>query len=729
MPSPGLLLLCLCVSPWSAAPGDPAPGAPSGPVGESPLPGGETDGSASDGQETLVTARKQSEPLADLPGSATVIDAEELRRAELRTVTEAARRVPNMLFSEFTARRLAFPFVRGIGSGLNDPAVITYVDDVPQFGFGGTNLPLFEVESLEFLRGPQGTLYGRNALGGLIHVHSARPSPESEWRVGAGYGSYDERELSLTYSGPLAGAVSGRLGVLDTQRDGYTKNLATGHRVDDRDSLFGRARVLYAPSSDSELELSFFGERARDGGFGLNFLQDMPLLGITGLDNRSHQINQDFEGDTSRDVLSPSVVYRILGDGTDFTSISAYERWRVRETSDFDFTPIDGVRRRAQEEQSYFYQELRLGTSADRPVQLTEGTDLHWLLGLSGFLSDSSREAANNFRPGGEGIFFPVGSAGIETSSGDFQDVGLALFGQARVVLEERVEFTLGLRGDLESKEVDRLRTFTQGGFTFPVDQGSEDKSFSQLVPLLALAYHVDEKSLLYVQAAGGFKAGGFNLAAPGQTSFDPEKSWSYELGYRTSFADGRYRLGAALFQVDWSDMQLSLFDPLVGGYIDNVGESTSRGVELEGSAGLVEGLDGFASLGILDTEIDEFVDPFGNDTSGNSLPFAPDSTWSLGLQYGGALPSTGSWYLRGDYTSVGDFFYDAGNLAGDSYGLVNLQAGVVKGSTGLSLWVRNAFDEEYVPVAFQPSPVDPSVFVGESGAPRVIGFTLSFNL
>src|SRR5688572_10105683 len=209
--------------------------------------GGGTEDGNSDGRnpdDTVVTARKLSEPLADVPLSVSTLAGRELELERLLTVRDAAARVPNVFVSEFTSRRLSFPFVRGVGSGLGDPAVITYVDDVPQFGFGGTNLPLVAVERLEFLRGPQGTLYGKNALGGLIHVRGRRPGAEPRAVIGAGTGNDDLRELSGSYSGPLGPGLSGDLGLFSSQRDGYTTNNLTGDDVDDRDGTFGRGRLL-----------------------------------------------------------------------------------------------------------------------------------------------------------------------------------------------------------------------------------------------------------------------------------------------------------------------------------------------------------------------------------------------------------------------------------------------------------------------------------------------------
>ncbi len=668
--------------------------------------------------ETLVTARKQAESLERVPLSVSVLDARELEDFRVLEVSDLVSRLPNTVFSEFSARRLSFPFVRGIGSGLGDPAVITYVDDVPQFGFGGTNLPLFALERVEVLRGPQGTLYGRNALGGLIHLRGRRPASERRIDVGTSFGSDDLREYSGSFSGPLGAGLTGDAAILASERDGFTTNDFTGHDLDERDGFFGRGRVLWSPSAGSEFDFTLFGERARDGGFVLSELDALRA--------NPHHVDQDFEGLTNRDVLSPSLVYRASGDELDFTSVSSWQTWDVLETSDFDFSPIDGVRRRSEEEQRYLYQELRLGSAPGDGRR----AEFAWLVGASGFRSDAERQAANHFRPGGAGIFFPPGSEGIDLNDGQFDDSGLALFGELRLPLGEALELGAGLRYDREDKRVERTHTFDPGSGPFVLGQSEDHRTFDELVPMASLAWHVDEETLLYARAAEGWKAGGFNLSAPsGAEDFDSETAWSYELGWRRSFDEQRTHLGVTAFFIDWQDMQLSQFDAGAGGYVSNAGAAESQGLELEARREFAPGLEGFATLGVLDTEIQEFTDSFGTDTAGNELPFAPDHTWSLGLRTGGELPSGAQWSLSGDYARAGDFFYDAGNRAGDAFGLANLRLGLDSATYGVALWVRNAFDEEYETVAFQPSPVDPDTFVGESGAPRVLGFTLSFHL
>ena len=633
----------------------------------------------------------------------------------MRTVEEAVARVPNLRMTEFSARRLSFPYVRGIGSGVGEPAVVTYVDGVPQLTLGSSNLPTVGLERLEVLRGPQ-PLYGRNALGGVLHMVSRRPGGTPESFAGITFGDHDLFEVFGGYRGPVGDSGNTlALDVLSSQRDGYTKNIVTDNHVDDRDAFYGRGQLYMNPSDDSELRVGVYAESARDGGFVLAPLDD--------LKDTPHEIAQDFEGVAERDVFAPSVVYERFGDETTFTSITSFTDWDVLETSDFDFTAIDGIRRETKEDQSYFYQEVRW---ASEPV---EGDNLRWVAGASLFSADSGRSAANEFRPDGAGIFFPPANVGLDTNRGDFDDLGYGVFGQVAYTLDNGLELALGLRYDREEKEADLNHTFESGGFTFVDEDNSFDDDFDELVPSLSAAYPIDENSAVYATAAKAFKAGGFNLSAPAdQFVYEPEEATSYELGYKRRWAEEGVGLRLAAYMIDWEDMQLSLFDPMAGGYIDNAGESQSAGFEVELDARLSDELDAFFSFGSSDTEFDSFTDSYGNDNTGNSLPFAPDQTVAIGGQYSTEVSSDLRFVARVTYQSVGDFFYDASNLGEESFDLLDLRAGLRHGDWSFDFFVRNALDEEYFPIAFQASPLDPTFFISETGAPRTLGFTLRYS-
>ncbi len=668
----------------------------------------------------IVTARRRAESIQDVPQTITAIAPSRIGDGGATNIKEAARYVPNMLVPEFSSRRLSFPYVRGIGSGQGDPAVATFIDGVPQLTTSSTNIPLVDVERIEFLRGPEGVLYGRNTIGGAIHILTRTPSDATRIGGGLSYGRFNQVRGDVTFETPLvANELFLSASVQHAERDGYTKNDFTGNDVDSRDSWFGRGQLYWTPDDVNEFKFAIYGQRARDGGF--------VLSDLGGLKSRPHRINQDFEGDVDRDIVAPSLTWKHSADDFELTSITGVQDWSIHESADFDFMAIDGIRRFTDEDQTYGYQEFRAASPDDQPIDLGEGRTLRWLAGISGFVSSSKRSAANVFRPAGAGILFPPSRVGTDRASGSFDDHAFALFGQVTIGLAEGLEVTGALRYDYESKEADARRTFKSGAFTVPTGAFKQRERFDEFMPRASIAYRYSESVLGYGLVARGFKAGGFNLTAPsaGLNAFRPETSWTYELGVKTDWWDKRVRANASVFFVRWEDMQLSQFDRNSGGYIANAGRSESRGVEVELSATPYKGLDVFAGFGALDTEFKRFVDSFGQDVRGKDLPFAPKTTLSLGAEYSREVSDTISVFARAEYFHVGKFYYDAGNLGSERYELANFRLGIGGHRWRVFGWIRNAFDERYSPVAFQPNPANPSQFVGENAAPETYGFSV----
>lgn len=667
-----------------------------------------------------MTARKWEELPGEVPRSVTTVPGEQIRDAGIREVRQAARYVPNMIVTEFSSRRLSFPFVRGVGSGQGDPAVGTFIDGVPQLQVSSTNLPLLDVERVEILRGPHGALYGRNTIGGAMNIISRRPSSKTEVDADVTFGNFALQEYRIVGSVPIErDKLSVSFAGVHQRRDGYTDNDFTGNDVDDREMFFGRAQVLWTPDTENEVRFSVHSESSRDGGF--------VLSDYNGLRARPNKISQDYEGFADRDVLAGSLTWTRSGDEVDFTSITAGQWWDIEESTDFDFSALDGVRRFTTADQTYVYQELRFASAEDRPIVLSSEAELKWLWGVSGFWSDSEQGAANEFRPGGAGIiFFPPQVAGTDQATGSFDSYAAAAFAQATIDWKESWEFTGALRYEYESKDADIDRRYLVMGFPATQASTSADESFDEILPRLSVSYQWSEELMAYVLAARGFKAGGFNLTAPsGSETFGPEKSWTYEAGFRSSSREGKVVVAGSLFFIEWDDMQLSQFNAQTGGYVTNAGQSTSMGAEIEIVSRPIEGVQLFAGVGVLDTEFDRFTDQFGADVSGKDLPFAPENSGNVGIQVSKPIDDGLTCYVRAEHFHVGDFFYDAGNLKAESYNLTNFRVGLGGEQWRIDGWIRNAFDNDYIPVAFQPNPGDPTAFVGESAAPQTYGVTL----
>jgi iron complex outermembrane receptor protein len=260
-----------------------------------------------------------------------------------------------------------------------------------------------------------------------------------------------------------------------------------------------------------------------------------------------------------------------------------------------------------------------------------------------------------------------------------------------------------------------------------PSQEIDAEGNFSNLSPQVAIAYRLQPDRMVYGAIARGFKAGGFNAASPpGFQAYGEEQTWNLEGGVKTAWRGGRVIANAALFRIDWDDLQLNLPNPLVPAqfYIANVGGAVSTGAELEIDARLRDGLEVFSAIGFTSAEFEAGSISSGMSVGGNEIPNTPDYTATFGAQVSRALETDRTIYGRAETTFYGAFRYDDLNRAGqEAYSLTNLRAGIRAGSLFAEAWVRNAFDTRYVPVAlpFDPA-LAPSGFLGEMGAPRTFG-------
>lgn len=669
--------------------------------------------------DVTVTAQKEPAKAQDLPVSLTAVTAESLVRAGVSIVSDAALTAPNAIFTEFTARKLSNARFRGLGSSPANPAITTFVDGVPVLNANASSMELIDVDQIEFVRGPQSALFGRNTLGGLINISSARPSL-GKWtgRLVAPLGDNGAREIRGSISGPLTSTLALGIAMGHGERDGFTTNSITGNVIDDRKGTFGKAQLLWTPNSQWETRLIVSGERSRDG--------DYALSDLAGLRQNPFTVARDFEGYQNRDLASATLLARYEGSRVSLTSTSGYLRWETRDVTDLDYTPLNLVKRDNTEEARQFSQELRLASSASAPVTLSGSTKLAWQVGAVMFTQNYEQDAINGFAPFLLSPFlgFPINQ---HAPKGTIDDLGMGAFAQATLTFSDRVDLAIGARADRETKEA-ALDTFFDPMIAPPAPV-NEKVTYSNISPNASLTFHVRPGSIVYATAGRGYKAGGFNpTAPPSEESYGEESTWTVEGGTKTSFADGRVIANAAVFYIDWTDLQLNLPIPTAPGqfYISNVGGATSRGAELELMARAAAGVDIFGSLGVTRARFSEGSTSSGADVSDNRLPFTPEFTASVGMQVNRQIRSNIKAFGRAELVRYGKFDYDDANSAGqEAYSLANFRAGVdVRGVT-IEGWVRNAFDTRYIPTAFSYPLFAQSGFVGETGRPRTLGITL----
>jgi iron complex outermembrane recepter protein len=666
-----------------------------------------------------VTAQKEPADPQNLPVSVTLVPLEALWNGGMTTIGEAAIFAPNTYFTDFSARKLSNPRFRGLGSSPANPAVTTYIDGVPQLNTNSSSIELLDVNQIEFVRGPQSTLFGRNTLGGLVNVTSARPSL-SKWTGSAAvpFGNFSAYDVRANVSGPIGRKAAVGLAIGHAERDGFTTNDITGHDIDHRDATFGKGQLLLTPTAAWEARLIYTGERARDG--------DYALMDLDALRARPLHVARNFEGRTDRTVHATTFLARHEGRQVTFNSTTGFVRWKTFDETDLDYTPFLSLTRSNAEKDAQFTQEFRFASAPTAALPLGDKVTLKWQAGVFLFTQSYEQDAINNFPAFTLSPFIPVAVA-QHSPAAELDDTGIGLYGQGTIALS-RVDITLGARFDRENREAN-LSTFFVAPFPIaPAVDVDTEKSFANVSPQAAVSFRVTSDAMAYVAVNGGFKAGGFNPASPaGADAYDEEKSWNVEGGLKTSWASRRVTANVAVFTIDWNDLQLNLPNPGVPGqfYIANVGGARSNGFEAEVKGRAQEGVDLFATFGYTRARFGAGTYSSGVSVAGNAIPNTPDYTASFGAQLSRALTPAVTLYGGGEAVFYGGFKYDDMNLAGqDAYSLANLRAGARGGRLFAEGWVRNAFDTKYVPVAFAYGQLAPSGFVGESGRPRTFGIT-----
>jgi iron complex outermembrane receptor protein len=666
----------------------------------------------------IVTAQKEPADIKEVPASVTAVTAGTIASSGLLSVTEAALFAPNTVFTEFTARKVSNARFRGIGSSPANPAVTTYIDGVPQLNSNTSNIELLDVGQIEFVRGPQSPLFGRNTLGGVVNVTSAKPS-RSRWTgsVLAPIGNNGLWDVRGNASGPVLDNAAISVAVGKQQRDGFTTNAATGNKIDSRDGTFAKAQFLMQPNANWEARVIYAYERDRDGDYALGDLAAIRATPFT--------VNRNYEGFTNRDINNTTINVRGTGEYFAVESTTGVIKWNTEDSTDLDYTPLPLATRDNSEESTQFTQQIRV-FSPDGAAWRLGSMTLKWQAGLEFFNQGYDQDAVNRLNASvlSPQINFPVA---MHSPLAEIDTSGIGLFGRATVAVNDTIDVSAGLRLDHETSDA-HLNTFFEPAVSTALVV-AEKESFTDISPQFAVAYRVRPEQMAYASAARGYKAGGFNpTALPGSEAYGEEHAWHIEAGWKSTLAAGKIAANAAVFHINWDDLQLNVPNQFVPGqfYISNVGGARSTGFEADVTARPRPDLDVFAVLGITRARFSDGSAANGVDVSDNTLPYTPDYTATFGGQMTRAITSAINGYGRAEIVLTGTFQYDEGNTQSqDRYSIVNLRAGARHKRLFAELWLRNAFDTEYVPIAIPYPGFAPSGFIGENGRPRTFGISV----
>ena len=726
-------------------------------------------------EEVVITSSvRETNELRNIPASISIVSPRELRNNRMESLPELSAFVPNLFIPSYGSRVSTPIYIRGIGARSGAQAVSLYVDGVPIFNPSAFDFQFQDIQRIEVLRGAQGTLYGRNAIGGIVNIYTLSPLSFQGTSAAITSGNFGQFSARLSNYQKISDNFGISIAGYHRRDNGFFINNHTGKKQDASENVGGRVKMEWNISP--RFRAMFFSsyDRLQQGAF--------PYMHAD-----STYVNFNDPASYSRHLVTSGLSLRYLGRGFSINSTTGYQFLRDNMKMDQDFSPLSVFNIRQQQRQRSFSQEITLRSENHNRYR--------WVVGAFGFLDNQNINTTVGIGQDGTAFFsnfFPPFVQMLNNEiemPGEYRKPvwGAALFHQSTLndLFGVRgLSATAGIRFDYEHTGI-RYTTGTQGVgmivhpplpphvppmvIELEADttlQGRFSKGFFEVLPKFALQYRPSERSFFYLSASRGYKSGGYNeqsfshilrsammeamfnqmppsMAPPmppqegeqptleEQLSFAPERSWTFEFGGRKELFDRRLSTTFALFYSQVNNIQIiqMLAEGTAGRIITNAGRSTSKGVEL----GLrysptnnlsLHGEYGFANARFRRNDVGD------EDFSGNRIPFAPQHTLSVGVNYvhrfvHGAFIDRLVGNVR--YTGVGRIYWnEANSVYQPFYGVTNASIAAERGGFGLELWGQNIFNTTYnaffVEVADMGGNVNPLV---QRSRPTRVGVTL----
>lgn len=631
-------------------------------------------------EEVVITAQKRAEKLQDVPVAVTAFSAATIENAGIDRPSDFILLTPGVTLNESqNAGNIAIN-IRGIGQVRNgNPPVAVLYDGVLQVSPNQFNQDLFDIERIEVLKGPQGALYGRNAIGGAMSIVTRQPTNDLEAQVKAGIGSGAEWRLGGSVSGALSpDKVLFRLSAAHRDFGGVIDNPTLGSNVDGYEDTAVRGLLKFLVSEDLTVDVRLAHSKTEGGAvYWVNTPEGQA-------NNNDGNPIGNIPGTNDRKLTEASVkVDYDMGFAT-LTSISAYNKVDEVFYGDLDFTPLNILDQFQELNVKAYSQEIRLTSSDEGP--------LRWIAGA--YYLDTKRNlttvAFADF-----GFFLGNPDGILETpllnTQDDFKIKSWAVFGQVDYDVSEQFNVSLALRYDDEKTDQTPLR---------PTRGATRSVSFDKLQPKVTGTWKFREGMLAYATYSEGFRGGGLNNSnAPANLrQFDAETSKNFELGFKSSFLDNRLTLNAALYRTDFNDQQVFILDisPAALGQLGrNIEKSKLTGGELEVMARVSPGLDLSLGVAIMDSEITRFEDD--PTAVGNNTPQTPDYTANLGVQYTTEVGQGLELVSRLDLRRIGPMAWHVNNVdVRDGVSLANARVTLKTDRWSVAGYATNLFNKLY---------------------------------
>jgi iron complex outermembrane recepter protein len=715
-------------------------------------------------EEILVTARKRDEALIDVPVAVNAFSADEIASAGITRPQDFIALTPNMTMIQTQNQGTSFIVVRGISQARNsEPSVAVLIDGVLMANPSQFNQELYDIASIEVLKGPQGALYGRNAIGGAVIINTREPGDEIEGSLMGGYDSGPGYRVRAGIGGPLGGSDTWKFQLSGSyfDTDGYIDNPHLGEEADPFEDLSGRAKLLWEPNDSMTADLRVYMSQVDTQALYFNITESV--------NDTSLPVRVDNRGVNERDMWGTSLKLDFdLGGGT-LTSITAYDELEELLTGDqFDFLPYDeSVLKRFFGSDQAQHQWLEV-EAVSQEIRYTSPAEnrLRWILGGYVIATDRFISTGNVFDdesgvvPEVKRNPLPLFAPQFTFLSDSQDNLAWAVFGELSYDFTDQLELSAALRYDRDEREntTETPQEFLPGpincntvpqpdpcAFTGQV----REETWDDLQPKATLRYKPHDDLMTYASYSRGFRSGGFNQTGVGSAGiagvndlFDQETADTFEVGVKAALADNRVSTSASVFYTEAKGTYFFVFDP--GTSTQNLGNLDKVeyiGLEAEVQAQVTDGFEVYLRGGYTDSEIKEEHRTDGTSLPsdvGNQAPLVSEYTINVGALW--RIPLGGSdWdlFIRPDYQIIGPtWFYPDNFTERDTVDLLNLRAGIETDSWSLVAWSRNLTDEDYnaewspgpnIPGFPFPNPGYTNNFVFKA-QPRVWGVDLTYR-
>lgn len=678
--------------------------------------------------DIIVTARKKKENLQEVPISATSFDEKKLQDAGIESVRDVADLTPNLTIIGSSSGRYITPYIRGQGSqDTNLPEEISvsfYLDEVPLPRYGFDN-ELIDVESIEVLRGPQGTLFGKNTMGGAVNITTKEPSVNDGHKIVGEYGNLETRAVTGTTNFKVfSDKLTNRLTLKYKERGGYIYDTLQKRDLGDMQVFAGNNTLLFKPSESFKLTWKF-GLQDEDGTDPLIVARDVtygyPKTGqdiIPGYDN--HLITTSLRGEKDfGDVILTTIAafnyhdFQVKYDEADYYITYDYLRTNVGTTlANTYINNPDYFFRDVREYDRQYFGEVRLSN---------KDSDLSWTTGVN--VSQTNYRLISYVNTS-RGMTLPF----IISQNIQLESTNISGFGEATKKLPKNLSLTLGARLINDQKKFNSLHS--SSGLSYYKQNSKED--YTNYSAKFALGHQTTKNINTYLSVTRGYQSGGFpsyqfnnyNSIATDQQAYDDSSSIAYEIGMKSKLLGNRLRLNTAIFYDDIKDKQVRSKDPTTNlSYYANI-DTDIYGVEVESEYKLTSDIDFGLNVGYMSTEFKEESTFNGSVVNGKGARVANIPNWSGSTysQYSRYLTSlNGVSFFRVTYKYNGSRYGDNNNLTKmGSYGLWNFRAGLDKERYSLFIYMDNIFNKIYESQAYYYTGL--STYVSSPALPRTYG-------